>query len=184
MLPCGIWRRAGGSRELGSSGACGLKEGTSTEHAWLAAFLRFCSRTMGWLYNFEGLYRFRNKMQPAFWEPIYIVAGSPISFFTHSRHFDGVRARLGATLWIARARTLVRQRLPVRSAEKIESESTTKPSRPPATKPRRMCSPLAWHWPASQPFSWRLWEWDSVGCQRAGHRTGNAGRLCWVHADP
>ncbi len=68
---------------LGMVALAGLDNNTGpVDHYWLSALLRVCSRTMGWLYNFEGLYRFRNKMQPTFWEPIYIVAGSKISFLT------------------------------------------------------------------------------------------------------
>lgn len=68
---------------LGLVALAGLK-GTESEkrHPLLSRFLRLCSRTMGWLYNFDGLYRFRNKMKPTDWEPIYIVAGQRIHFLT------------------------------------------------------------------------------------------------------
>lgn len=68
---------------LGMVALAGLRGSKSpNNHRWLSSFLRICSRTMGWLYNFEGLYRFRNKMHPNAWEPIYIVAGSPITLLT------------------------------------------------------------------------------------------------------
>lgn len=68
---------------LGMVALAGLNNNSGpVDHYWLSGLLRVCSRTMGWLYNFEGLYRFRNKLQPTIWEPIYIVAGSKISFLT------------------------------------------------------------------------------------------------------
>ena len=68
---------------LGLVALAGL-EGSPSEakHPYLSQFLRTCSKTMGWLYNFDGLYRFRNKLKPTRWEPIYIVAGSRIRFLT------------------------------------------------------------------------------------------------------
>lgn len=67
---------------LGMVALAGLDTSHTPEHPWLSRFLRVCSRSMGWLYNFQGLYRFRNKMQPKTWEPIYIVSGSRIGFLT------------------------------------------------------------------------------------------------------
>lgn len=68
---------------LGLVALAGLKGSESeNRHPFLSRFLRVSSRTMGWLYNFEGLYRFRKKLQPAFWEPVYIVSGDRINFFT------------------------------------------------------------------------------------------------------
>lgn len=68
---------------LGLVALAGLKGSESeTRHPLLSRFLRVSSRAMGWLYNFEGLYRFRKKLQPAFWEPVYIVSRDRITFFT------------------------------------------------------------------------------------------------------
>lgn len=68
---------------LGLVALAGLKGSESeSRHPFLSRFLRLSSRSMGWLYNFEGLYRFRKKMQPAFWESVYIVSGDRITFFT------------------------------------------------------------------------------------------------------
>jgi phosphatidylglycerol lysyltransferase len=52
------------------------------KHAYLMGLLRFCGKTMGWLYNFDGLYRFRNKMKPSAWEPVYLVSSGPVNFLT------------------------------------------------------------------------------------------------------
>ncbi len=68
---------------LGMVALAGINSSANeTNHRWLARLLRVCSHTMGWLYNFDGLYRFRNKMQPTAWEPIFVVAGDRINFFT------------------------------------------------------------------------------------------------------
>ena len=68
---------------LGLVALAGLEGSHSAvNHPYLSRFLRSCSKTMGWLYNFDGLYRFRNKMKPTRWEPIYIVAGNRIRFLT------------------------------------------------------------------------------------------------------
>ena len=68
---------------LGMVALAGLDAGESSgRHPVLTWVLRFCSRTMGWLYNFEGLYRFRNKMKPSAWEKVYVVSSGPVSFWT------------------------------------------------------------------------------------------------------
>jgi phosphatidylglycerol lysyltransferase len=68
---------------LGMVALAGLENPSEARHPWLTAFLRFSGRTMGALYNFEGLYRFRNKLRPMDWEPVYIVtygAVTPMTF--------------------------------------------------------------------------------------------------------
>lgn len=68
---------------LGMVALAGLDRGDrKTRHPFLTGLLRFCGRTMGWLYNFEGLYRFRNKMKPLAWEPVYLVSNGPVTFWT------------------------------------------------------------------------------------------------------
>jgi len=68
---------------LGMVALAGLDAGDAGgRHPMLTWILRFCSRTMGWLYNFEGLYRFRNKMKPTQWERVFVVSSEPASFWT------------------------------------------------------------------------------------------------------
>ena len=68
---------------LGMVALAGLDGGDQKgRHPFLTGLLRFCGRTMGWLYNFEGLYRFRNKMKPLAWEPVYLVTNGPVTFLT------------------------------------------------------------------------------------------------------
>ncbi len=68
---------------LGMVALAGLDAGKeSSRHPILTGLLRFCSRTMGWLYHFEGLYRFRNKMKPLAWERVYVVSSGPVTFWT------------------------------------------------------------------------------------------------------
>jgi len=68
---------------LGMVALAGLdSEPTFGKHPLLTGFLRLCSRTMGWLYNFEGLYRFRNKMKPSAWERVYVVSSKAVNFWT------------------------------------------------------------------------------------------------------
>lgn len=127
---------------LGLVALAGLEDSRASQaHPWLARFLRVSARTMGWLYNFEGLYRFRNKMQPTRWEPVYIVAGSPITFFT-------IRAILMAFAqgWVPRfglyvLRHWLRRRLPPAGATLKSTSTTVETSRPNSaatgsTKPR------------------------------------------------
>jgi phosphatidylglycerol lysyltransferase len=52
------------------------------EHPVLLALLRTSARATGWLYNFEGLYRFRDKMRPTAWEPVYLVSSGRVSAWT------------------------------------------------------------------------------------------------------
>lgn len=68
---------------LGMVALAGLDGGDQKgRHPFLTGLLRLCGRTMGWLYNFEGLYRFRNKMKPLAWEPVYLVTDGPVTFLT------------------------------------------------------------------------------------------------------
>jgi phosphatidylglycerol lysyltransferase len=80
-------------RELGEEGAqvvslgmvalAGLQQQQATcEHPVLTALLRTSARTTRWLYNFEGLYRFRDKMRPTAWEPVYLVASRRVTVWT------------------------------------------------------------------------------------------------------
>ena len=56
--------------------------GESERHPVLTGLLRLSAKTMGWLYHFDGLYRFRNKMKPQAWERVYVVASGRVSFWT------------------------------------------------------------------------------------------------------
>ncbi len=68
---------------LGMVALAGLDAGEERgRHPMLTGLLRVSAKTMGWLYNFEGLYRFRNKMKPLAWERVYVVASGPVSFWT------------------------------------------------------------------------------------------------------
>jgi fatty acid desaturase len=68
---------------LGMVALAGLDaEATPGNHPLLTGFLRFCSRTMGWLYNFDGLYRFRSKMKPTAWERVHVASGGKVDFWT------------------------------------------------------------------------------------------------------
>lgn len=68
---------------LGMVALAGLDAGDHrSQHPYLTGLLRSCGKTMGWLYNFEGLYRFRNKMKPSAWHPVYIVSSGRVTFFT------------------------------------------------------------------------------------------------------
>jgi fatty acid desaturase len=68
---------------LGMVALAGLDAGEQLgRHPFLTGLLRFCGKTMGWLYNFDGLYRFRNKMKPSAWEPVYLISSGPVTFLT------------------------------------------------------------------------------------------------------
>ena len=83
-------RLAGDGAELVSLGmvalagldppAAGQRAGRA--HPFLTAQVRTAARFMGWLYGFEGLYRFRAKMKPQSWEPVYLVAPGRVSWLT------------------------------------------------------------------------------------------------------
>lgn len=66
---------------LGMVALAGL-ERAGDRHPVLTAILRTSARTMGWLYNFDGLYRFRDKMKPTEWEPVYLVTSGSVSWLT------------------------------------------------------------------------------------------------------
>ncbi len=70
---------------LGMCALAGLEKATpntTARHPVLSSLLRLSARWMGWLYNFEGLYRFRDKMKPTSWEPVYLVTSGPTSWLT------------------------------------------------------------------------------------------------------
>ncbi len=52
----------------------------AARHVWWVRALRLSSRVFRGLYNFEGLLRFRDKLRPTAWEPVYVVTRGPVSF--------------------------------------------------------------------------------------------------------
>ena len=66
---------------LGMVALAGL-ERDDRKHPLLTSALQLCARVMGRLYNFEGLYRFRNKLKPDAWEDVYVVSSEPVSWWT------------------------------------------------------------------------------------------------------
>ncbi len=94
---------------LGMVALAGLDGGKEKEkHPLLTFLLRTSARTMGWLYHFEGLYRFRNKIE-AFrmgaslrrCEREGILLDDPC-------HLDGLRSGMGAKIWSTGCRSLDR----------------------------------------------------------------------------
>ncbi len=78
-------------RQLASEGAAMVSLGlcvlaglqtTRNDHPVLMAILRTSGRLMGGLYNFDGLYRFRNKMRPAQWQTVYLVSNRRMTVWT------------------------------------------------------------------------------------------------------
>lgn len=68
---------------LGMVALAGLERPEAAgRHPWLTGALRTCARGMGWLYDFDGLYRFRDKLRPAAWEPVYLLADGGVSWLT------------------------------------------------------------------------------------------------------
>lgn len=66
---------------LGMVALAGLDR-TPSAHPRLVRLLATCSRRLAWLYDFDGLYRFRNKMKPTVWEPVYLVAAGRVTGWT------------------------------------------------------------------------------------------------------
>jgi lysylphosphatidylglycerol synthetase-like protein (DUF2156 family) len=56
--------------------------GDDPRHPILARVLRLCYRMLDSLYSFQGLYRFRSKLNPSFWEPVYVAACGPVTWMT------------------------------------------------------------------------------------------------------
>ncbi len=77
-------REVGGlSCPLASLGMVALAgAGNDPRHPVLALILRSCYRLLDSLYSFQGLYRFRSKLNPGFWEPVYVAACGPVTWMT------------------------------------------------------------------------------------------------------
>lgn len=96
---------------LGLVALAGLDDiGTGRPHPFWDVVLRACARGLRPLYDFEGLYRFRRKLRPTAWEPIYVVAAGTLSVLTMRgvlmAFADGWLPAYGARLaarWAARA---------------------------------------------------------------------------------
>lgn len=56
--------------------------GHDPRHPMLALILRSCYRMLDSLYSFQGLYRFRSKLNPSFWEPVYVAACGRVTWLT------------------------------------------------------------------------------------------------------
>lgn len=56
--------------------------GHDPRHPILAWLLRACYRLLDSLYSFQGLYRFRSKLNPSFWEPVYVAACGKVTWLT------------------------------------------------------------------------------------------------------
>lgn len=70
--------------QMVSLGLCVLAglQTTPSDHPILMHILRMSGRLMGGLYNFDGLYRFRNKMRPAQWQTVYLVSNRRMTVWT------------------------------------------------------------------------------------------------------
>lgn len=79
-------------RSLGGEGAAlvslglvplaGVNEDADPRHPFLRFLFRFSHRFLNWLYGFQGLYRFRAKLLPDRWEPVYLAAPGQVDFLT------------------------------------------------------------------------------------------------------
>jgi fatty acid desaturase len=131
---------------LGMVALAGLDAVTdrTRKHPVLSGLLRFCSKTMGWLYNFEGLYRFRNKLKPLEWQEVYVVTSGTVSFWA-------IRAILMAFAqgWVPRfafrflgrwsrqwlGRQSVQSSRSLRSEQPMDEEIRQSPGKPPLDLP-------------------------------------------------
>ncbi|HCC58664.1 MAG TPA: hypothetical protein DEQ47_15680 [Solibacterales bacterium] len=62
--------------------------------AWLSAMMRFARSYSNRFYNFQGLERFRGKMEPDAWEPVYAISNerrfSPFALYAIGEAFSGI----------------------------------------------------------------------------------------------
>ncbi|MEW6283965.1 MAG: phosphatidylglycerol lysyltransferase domain-containing protein [Candidatus Eremiobacterota bacterium] len=67
---------------LGMVPLAGVEGYRDRRHRLLTWILLQCYRSFDWLYGFQGLYRFRSKLNPHFWEPVYVASHGRVSFLT------------------------------------------------------------------------------------------------------
>lgn len=83
---------------------------------WLGALMRFARSHANRFYNFQGLERFRSKMEPAAWEPVYAISNerhfSPFALYAIGEAFSGIAPwrAIAIALWQAGRRELARLR--------------------------------------------------------------------------
>lgn len=74
---------------------------------WLRLIMRFARAHANRFYNFRGLERFRAKMAPDFWEPIYSISNetrfSMRTLYAMGEAFSGISPWLAISLALARA---------------------------------------------------------------------------------
>ena len=80
--------------------------------AWFAAMMRFARSYANRFYNFQGLERFRSKMEPAAWEPVYAISNersfSPFALYAIGEAFSGISPwrAIAIAIWHAGQREL------------------------------------------------------------------------------
>ncbi len=88
--------------------------GLQENPAWLAALMRFARSHANRFYNFQGLERFRAKMEPDSWEPVYAISNqrhfSPFALYAMGEAFSGIAPwrAIAMALWQAGRRELQR----------------------------------------------------------------------------
>jgi phosphatidylglycerol lysyltransferase len=82
-------------------------DGIQRNPGWLRAMMSLARRYANRFYNFEGLERFRAKMQPGAWEPIYAIANephfSPYALYALGAAFSGISPWRAILIAIAKA---------------------------------------------------------------------------------
>jgi phosphatidylglycerol lysyltransferase len=95
LIDAAMNRFAEGGSTYATMGLVALAAGTTGENPlWLRSLMSIARAHANRFYNFRGLERFRAKMHPANWEPLYAISNerrfSPQALYAMGRAFSGI----------------------------------------------------------------------------------------------
>jgi phosphatidylglycerol lysyltransferase len=106
LIDAAMHRFAAAGCSYVTMGLVALARGTVGENPlWLRSLMVVARAHANRFYNFQGLERFRTKMQPACWEPIYAISNerhfSPRALYAVGRAFSGISPlhAIGLAVW-------------------------------------------------------------------------------------
>ena len=116
LIDAAMQRFAEAGREYATLGLVALSNhanrGLAENPAWLGALMRFARSYANRFYNFQGLERFRAKMEPDSWEPVYAISNeqhfSPFALYAMGEAFSGIAPwrAIAIALWQAGRREI------------------------------------------------------------------------------
>lgn len=111
LIDAAMRRFAGEDREYVSMGLVALAHAADASiqmnPIWLRGVMRFARMHANRFYNFRGLERFRVKLRPSAWEPLYAISNeqrfSPVTFYGMFGAFSGIPPWMAVGIGAAKA---------------------------------------------------------------------------------